>query len=777
MSQYRNRALSRAAEKRAAGLDTLRDRQPITVASIGGQQSLTMALDAEARGYANSAVAYRCVAAIADNGSSVPLVVRRPDGQDIEGHPVTHLFNKRPNPLMSARVFKSLLLQQGELAGQAFVWLDRGETGLGPVAEMHLVFDQVDVIVDKPVAQRPTTANVIGFMIRRLDGTQVPVLPEEMLWLRYPHPWDPLGCLAPWKAARHAVDMDAFAREWQRSSYANGARPSGVVYLGDMGEQEFNAVKAAWRSSMQGPENAGKNLLVRSTPGGGGQAGGKGIGYERLTFTPEEMAYLESRMANSAEVMMAFGIPHDYLAAGTTYENRAASKATLWSDTIGPKLEIIGSEIDLRLLPSDAEEAAWDLSGVDALQEGRDSIANRTRASVYADTLTIDEARAELGKEPLPNGLGEHTLTPYRAQFAPVQGAPGGDEARSWDADFSRLPPSSPDVGAVVERAVEAALARLLGGPAPQVDARPTPRRPELTRADDAPSSPSLADINAAYDELEGAGRRAVQALAKEQGARVLRDFDRLMAKPQRSAQWLEETRTQAAALAREQVLTLAPPDPEQVPAARLTDMDVATGPEGWEERIRVREIFDGGYWRRRTGVLLRPFIERVWRRGGTEIVGSFDLDEPDVAQALTDRIDELSGQVTATTEQVLRAQLLAAGVAEGESIPELRARLQKVFTNLSDYRATMIARTETVGGYSQASFLAALDAGAVRKTWLATADKRTRETHRQENGNTAAMNKRFTLTKSRWPADPTAPAAQSIQCRCALTFQFDEES
>jgi SPP1 gp7 family putative phage head morphogenesis protein len=113
--------------------------------------------------------------------------------------------------------------------------------------------------------------------------------------------------------------------------------------------------------------------------------------------------------------------------------------------------------------------------------------------------------------------------------------------------------------------------------------------------------------------------------------------------------------------------------------------------------------------------------------------------------------------------------------VAEGESVPELRARIQHVFANLSDYRATMIARTETVGGYNQASFLAALDAGATRKTWLATNDQRTRETHRQENGNTAAMNKRFTLTKSRWPADPSAPAAQSIQCRCALTFEFEE--
>lgn len=757
---YRTGAMRRAVERRAAyGLDSLRDRQPITVASIGGQQSLTLAVDAEARGYSNSAVAYRCVAAIADNGSSVPLVVRRPDGSEIEGHEVAHLFNKRPNSLMSARVFKSLLLQQGELAGQAFVWLDRGETGQGPVQEMHIVFDQVDVIVDKPLAQRPTTADVIGFVIRRADGVQVPVLPEEMLWLRYPHPFDPLGCLAPWKAARHAVDMDAYAREWQRNSYKNGGTPAGVVYVGEMNEGEFAATKAAWRSSMQGAQNAGKNLLVRGAPGSQGSGG---IGYQRITLTAEEMDYLESRVANSAEVMMAFGVPHDYLAAGTTYENRAAAKTTLWSDTVAPKLEIVGSEVDRVLLPSDAEEAQFDLSGVDALQESRTAVVERTVSLVDSDVLMLDEARADIGRDPLPAGAGAVTLSAYRAGFQP-QTTPA--EAR---VDASALE------GAVF-RAVESVLAPVVARMT-QVDGPSTPRRLELARADDGvPSPPSLAEINEAYDGLEAAGVRAVRALAKEQSARVLRDFDRLMKKPQRSGEWLAEVQSEACALAREQQLLLAPPDLDVVPAGRATDMDVAVGPEGWEERIKVREIFDGGYWRRATRAALRPFVERAWRRGGVSIAPSFDLDEPDVAGALADRIDELAGQVTATTEQVLRSQLLAHGVAEGESVPQLRARIQQVFANLSDYRATMIARTETVGGYSQASFLAALDQGAVRKTWVSTDDKRTRRTHRAAQGSTVAMNRRFPLTESRWPADPAAPANQSIQCRCALTFEFEE--
>ncbi|MGW5130365.1 phage portal protein [Streptomyces sp. NPDC004135] len=760
--------------KRSA-LDAVREQRPVTFASADYARSLTLDLDAESRGWTHSAVAYRCVAQIADNGSSVPLVVRQADGATDDTHPVARLLTKRPNPQMSsARTLKSVWLQQLQLAGKSFAFCDRGES-LDPDADVQAiypVYDPVEVYVARREGDDPRPADVIGYVINRADGVRVPVLPDEMLWFRFPHPFDPLLSVAPWKAARHAVDVDAFAREWQRSSLENGAQPGGVVYLGEMSPEAFTKAKASFRSTVEGPENARRHLLVASPPG----SQGKGVEYVRLGLTAEEVSYLETRVQSAEEVMLAFGVPRDLLMGGVTYENRSASKTALWSDTIVPLLEIIASEIDRVLLPDEGEEAEFDLTGVDALQEAQDSVANRIRALVYADVAMIDEARAAVGWDPLPGGIGANTLTPYRAQFAPVQGAPGGDDARSWDADFSRIPAPPVDVHAIVRQAVAEAVPAVVAA-LTQADARATPRRLELTRSDDAPSSPSVDAINETYDELEATGRRAVQALAREQRERVLRDFDRLMGKPQRSAAWLEETRAQACALAREQQLVLAPPDPAVVPAARMTELDIAAGPEGWEERIGVRDLFDRAYWRRQTARLVRPFIERAWRKGGTSITGSFDLDEPDVTRALADRIDELAGQVTSTTEAVLRSQILAHGVAEGESVPELRDRIQRVFSDLSGYRATMIARTESVGGYNAASHMAALDAGATRKTWLSTDDTRTRRTHRAAQGKSVAMNKRFELTESRWPCDPAAPANQSIQCRCALTFEFDEES
>lgn len=64
-----------------------------------------------------------------------------------------------------------------------------------------------------------------------------------------------------------------------------------------------------------------------------------------------------------------------------------------------------------------------------------------------------------------------------------------------------------------------------------------------------------------------------------------------------------------------------------------------------------------------------------------------------------------------------------------------------------------------------------------VGKTWVATADSRTRPDHRALGGRTVrGLEAPFTAadgTKLRWPHDPEAPAHQTIQCRCVLTWKL----
>lgn len=350
-------------------------------------------------GWRNSAVAYRCMVAIASNAASVPLEVLDPDGVALNRR-ICDLWNHAPNSYMSSRVMAEITWLRLEAHGQAFTFIDRGASGQGPEQALHPLDGSwwLDPIVEDIGPNQ--TPELQGFKVSGAHGHDIPVLlPHEVLWLRYPDPDDIWGCMSPLAAARHTIDQDDYARRFQTATLRRGGTPGGVVYLGDVDPETHKQVKADLQARHERPEDAGRHLVL---------SGPVRAKYDRISLTSEEVSYLDTRVQNAAEVMFAYGVPHDYLAGGTTYENRAASRTTLWSDTIVPKLDIVASQIDLTCLPDIRETARFDVSGVEALRESIDSRTRRVIDLVNAGVITIDEGRAELGLNPLPNGEGAH---------------------------------------------------------------------------------------------------------------------------------------------------------------------------------------------------------------------------------------------------------------------------------------------------------------------------------------------------------------------------------
>lgn len=364
----------------------------------------------------HSAVAYRCIVAIASNAATCPLEIVNDAGEPTQDD-VADLWNHAPNTYMSAHVLREIAWLRLETKGQCFVFMDRGETGVGPVQSLHILDSSwgVEPIVDNIGPEGVEV--LIGYRIWG-QATSGYLLPDEMLWLRYPDPDDVWGCLAPLTAAIFALELDDYARRFQSATMARGGTPAGVVFLGDVDEETHKQVRADLAARHESPENAGRHLVL---------SGPVASKYDRISLTAEEVSYLETRVKSAEEVMIAFGIPRDYLMGGVTYENRAASRATLWSDTIIPKLQVVASEIDLQTVPDVRQTAQFNVDEVEALQESADQRVTRTVSLVNADVLTIDEARAEVGHDPLPGGAGVLTLTPYRqrAQAPPIRNGNG----------------------------------------------------------------------------------------------------------------------------------------------------------------------------------------------------------------------------------------------------------------------------------------------------------------------------------------------------------------
>lgn len=121
----------------------------------------------------------------------------------------------------------------------------------------------------------------------------------------------------------------------------------------------------------------------------------------------------------------------------------------------------------------------------------------------------------------------------------------------------------------------------------------------------------------------------------------------------------------------------------------------------------------------------------------------------------------------------------MTRGLLMGEHPTKIAARMEGLFTGtepLSPYnRALRIARTETASIMSEATLEKMREAEAaglkLQKTWKATFDGRTRDSHRDVDGETVALGEKFSNGLER-PGD--GGAADRINCRCCLVERLE---
>ena len=167
------------------------------------------------------------------------------------------------------------------------------------------------------------------------------------------------------------------------------------------------------------------------------------------------------------------------------------------------------------------------------------------------------------------------------------------------------------------------------------------------------------------------------------------------------------------------------------------------------------------------------PFAQR----SNEELVGKMKQDEDWTRRvmqylgvALNDRLDA----VTLTTKNKI-ANVLSTGIREGDSIQDMSSKIASDAGGVA--RATRIARTEVISASNLGSIEGARATGLpLNKTWLATRDTRTRDTHDEADGQTVAMDELFNVGGSLldFPGDfsNNADVSELISCRCTTIYQ-----
>ena len=129
--------------------------------------------------------------------------------------------------------------------------------------------------------------------------------------------------------------------------------------------------------------------------------------------------------------------------------------------------------------------------------------------------------------------------------------------------------------------------------------------------------------------------------------------------------------------------------------------------------------------------------------------------------------VNQYQGLSRASSNAITK--IVQQGVADGESLGYIRAKIREQFKAIKGYRANLIIRSETTR-YQNAGVLAGYDVNPVvgAKKWVATLDKRTRRWHRNPprgvNGQVRLLDEYFDVPKTGKQLYPSEP-----NCRCRI--------
>lgn len=119
--------------------------------------------------------------------------------------------------------------------------------------------------------------------------------------------------------------------------------------------------------------------------------------------------------------------------------------------------------------------------------------------------------------------------------------------------------------------------------------------------------------------------------------------------------------------------------------------------------------------------------------------------------------------------------EIISKGFEEQLTVPEIRDQIEALYLEqIIPNRSMVIARTEVISASNAGSRYAAKQTGLqLEKEWVATADKRTRKSHKKADGQRRGIDEPYEVGghKLMYPGDPSGAAEEVIQCRCTEVY------
>jgi len=671
---------------------------------------------------------FKSVYAIASNAARLPVGILDKDGDPVE-HSLTPILNRKANPHHDAFNFRFQLSSQILLSKRgAFVEVvkDRLENVIG----LYLLPPQYTYPVPDP------KNFVSGFRVELPNQKPRTVNPENVVWVRIPHPTDPYRGQSPLESCGLAVDIDYYSRIYNRNFMVNDGRPGGILMVtGEMDDDTAEELRRRFLGNTGSAMGGAGRLTIMEA---------EQAKYIDTSMAQRDAQYTESKTLAKEEILMAFGVPESVIgnAADRTFSNADTELEVFWRETMLPHLMLIERALD-RLDGSDELTVKFDVSDVAILS--RDE---RERALFHLDeykfgVISADEYRVLTGRDPVGSDLMfiQQNLMPVA--IAPAEGT---TPSREW-------PPTEPG----------SAFAQPTAATTPPAD-QPVPIIPEEA---------SVGEFDAKAGEGVEEGKESAPLVDGRWGFHC---GDVL----------IDQKEADVIRLHRDQQLTrLSESIAIQMTAYFQRQRRVVL--EKWRSRknrekinkgvaVTVNDVFDIPVWDRQLLADAKSFLMATVVDGGNDVammVGKDDLEMDDelVAAAVLAGLERFK-DVNLTTRRKLES-VIVKGLGSGASVDTVASDIEDVFNKSIKARAPMIGKTTVAFAVNEGQMIAALKSGFRYKVWLSSQDEKVRHTHVGADGQARPIMDYFLVGGSLMmhPGAQTAPLAETANCRCTMVF------
>lgn len=578
--------------------------------------------------------------------------------------------------------------------------------------------------------------------IYRVNGDVDYLEKENVFEIREPNPKSISTGFSSLAAAGLEIDTDVAAATWNRNLLENAAESGIVLEMeGELTDEQYKRIKAQWNERQAGPKNAGRTAILEN-----------GLKANAVGKSVKDMQLNDTRRFNRGAIVSILGVPEPLLTSeNSNLANIEGSERVFNTDTINPEMKLINDAFNEFFVPFFSETLYLDYTSPIA-----ENVTDKINEALAGEGrwMTVNEARALFNLPPLNDG--DAVYKPMGLEPV-VSGEKSRNNGHVKRLDAKGLTYSNPKH----EHIKRYILAR-------------TKARRDFNEKVAEKAAQTIVDL------ISQKGKVVLKVKGPESKKKDFTDpegedlhpkikaerIEFLKALPKYKKKYQDQLKKFFRELMDE---TLANLETEGLPKSRKANSN-------WVSRL----LFD----REKANAALVTISGAVWRenitRGANSVAGllGFEAVHEFTTPFVTDYIAEREIKikiVTKTTEDALRLAL-TEGITAGDSVGQIRARIEDVFGIAQSVRSETIARTEVASAQNFGRLEEMRIAGAKNKIWIAIFNN-TRDDHGEAHGQVVHTDEPFNVGGEdlQFPGDPSGSPWNVINCQCSASPTLDD--